>query len=204
MSNAHSCSRQCDVSPQLCNDITVLVMSCWLLDRTQDWSCWCVFPFVSTDLFKEYPAQTTRVTRSDGVNLKIFFLCVCAGCFNLDPNRVLDIILEVYECRSDQDEFFIPLIKSYMCEHQTLCHILGFKFKFHQVRLASFGATFFNAYDEGYYFKANRLITTVLLVHVMPQYLIQYLGADFILYKYHDFINILILYKILFRFLFYF
>lgn len=55
------------------------------------------------------------------------------GCFNLDPNRVLDIILEVYECRSDQDEFFISLIKSYMCEHQTLCHILGFKFKFHQV-----------------------------------------------------------------------
>ncbi|XP_062856432.1 THO complex subunit 2 isoform X2 [Trichomycterus rosablanca] len=54
------------------------------------------------------------------------------GCFNLDPNRVLDIILEVYECRSDQDEFFVPLIKSYMCEHQTLCHILGFKFKFHQ------------------------------------------------------------------------
>uniref|UniRef100_A0A672KVG0 Uncharacterized protein n=1 Tax=Sinocyclocheilus grahami TaxID=75366 RepID=A0A672KVG0_SINGR len=54
------------------------------------------------------------------------------GCFNLDPNRVLDIILEVYECRSDQDEFFIPLIKSYMCEHQTLCHMLGFKFKFHQ------------------------------------------------------------------------
>ncbi|ROI15854.1 THO complex subunit 2 [Anabarilius grahami] len=54
------------------------------------------------------------------------------GCFNLDPNRVLDIILEVYECRSDHDEFFIPLIKSYMCEHQTLCHMLGFKFKFHQ------------------------------------------------------------------------
>ncbi|MFT7796093.1 THO complex subunit 2-like [Arapaima gigas] len=54
------------------------------------------------------------------------------GCFNLDPNRVLDIILEVYECRSDQDEFFLPLIKSYMCEPQTLCNILGFKFKFHQ------------------------------------------------------------------------
>uniref|UniRef100_W5NBA9 THO complex subunit 2 n=1 Tax=Lepisosteus oculatus TaxID=7918 RepID=W5NBA9_LEPOC len=54
------------------------------------------------------------------------------GCFNLDPNRVLDIILEVYECRSEQDEFFIPLIKCYMCEPQTLCHILGFKFQFHQ------------------------------------------------------------------------
>ncbi|XP_049598530.1 THO complex subunit 2 isoform X1 [Syngnathus scovelli] len=54
------------------------------------------------------------------------------GCFNLDPNRVLDIILEVYESRSDQDEFFLSLIKSYMCEALTLCHILGFKFKFYQ------------------------------------------------------------------------
>nr|XP_033800871.1 THO complex subunit 2 isoform X3 [Geotrypetes seraphini] len=56
------------------------------------------------------------------------------GCFNLDPNRVLDIILEVYECRPDHDEFFVPLIESYMymCEPQTLCHILGFKFRFYQ------------------------------------------------------------------------
>ncbi|XP_040179868.1 THO complex subunit 2 [Rana temporaria] len=56
------------------------------------------------------------------------------GCFNLDPNRVLDIILEVYECRPDCDDFFVPLIESYMgmCEPQTLCHILGFKFKFYQ------------------------------------------------------------------------
>uniref|UniRef100_A0A3B3Y4C6 THO complex subunit 2 n=1 Tax=Poecilia mexicana TaxID=48701 RepID=A0A3B3Y4C6_9TELE len=53
-------------------------------------------------------------------------------CFNLDPNRVLDIILEVYESRSEQDEFFLSLIKSYMCEPITLCHILGFKFKFYQ------------------------------------------------------------------------
>ncbi|KAM4695761.1 THO complex subunit 2 [Rhinophrynus dorsalis] len=56
------------------------------------------------------------------------------GCFNLDPNRVLDIILEVYECRPEHDDFFVPLIESYMsmCEQQTLCHILGFKFKFYQ------------------------------------------------------------------------
>uniref|UniRef100_A0A8C5WF72 THO complex subunit 2 n=1 Tax=Leptobrachium leishanense TaxID=445787 RepID=A0A8C5WF72_9ANUR len=56
------------------------------------------------------------------------------GCFNLDPNRVLDIILEVYECRPEHDDFFVPLIESYMCmcEPQTLCHILGFKFKFYQ------------------------------------------------------------------------
>ncbi|XP_056665928.1 THO complex subunit 2-like isoform X2 [Monodelphis domestica] len=56
------------------------------------------------------------------------------GCFNLDPNRVLDIILEVYECRPEYDEFFVSLIQSYMylCEPETLCHILGFRFKFYQ------------------------------------------------------------------------
>uniref|UniRef100_A0A8B9XET8 THO complex subunit 2 n=1 Tax=Bos mutus grunniens TaxID=30521 RepID=A0A8B9XET8_BOSMU len=56
------------------------------------------------------------------------------GCFNLDPNRVLDVILEVFECRPEQDDFFISLLESYMsmCEPQTLCHILGFKFKFYQ------------------------------------------------------------------------
>ncbi|XP_051824481.1 THO complex subunit 2-like [Antechinus flavipes] len=56
------------------------------------------------------------------------------GCFNLDPNRVLDIILEVYECRPEHDEFFVSLIQSYtcLCEPETLCHILGFRFKFYQ------------------------------------------------------------------------
>ncbi|XP_045691270.1 LOW QUALITY PROTEIN: THO complex subunit 2-like [Phyllostomus hastatus] len=56
------------------------------------------------------------------------------GCFNLDPNRVLDVILEVFECRPEHDDFFISLLESYMsmCELHTLCHILGFKFKFYQ------------------------------------------------------------------------
>ncbi|KAI5936112.1 THO complex subunit 2, partial [Manis javanica] len=56
------------------------------------------------------------------------------GCFNLDPSRVLDVILEVFECRPEHDEFFISLLESYMsmCEPQTLCHILGSKFKFYQ------------------------------------------------------------------------
>uniref|UniRef100_A0A2K5CJY7 THO complex subunit 2 n=1 Tax=Aotus nancymaae TaxID=37293 RepID=A0A2K5CJY7_AOTNA len=56
------------------------------------------------------------------------------GCFNLDPNRVLDVILEVFECRPEHDDFFISLLESYMsmCEPQTVCHILGFKFKFYQ------------------------------------------------------------------------
>lgn len=56
------------------------------------------------------------------------------GCFNLDPNRVLDVILKVFECRPEHDDFFISLLESYMrmCEPQTLCHVLGFRFKFYQ------------------------------------------------------------------------
>uniref|UniRef100_A0A4X2LDQ8 THO complex subunit 2 n=1 Tax=Vombatus ursinus TaxID=29139 RepID=A0A4X2LDQ8_VOMUR len=56
------------------------------------------------------------------------------GYFNLDTNRVLDIILQVYECRPEHDEFFLSLIQSYMylCEPETLCHILGFRFRFYQ------------------------------------------------------------------------
>ncbi|XP_036596611.1 THO complex subunit 2-like [Trichosurus vulpecula] len=56
------------------------------------------------------------------------------GCFNLDPNRVLDIILKVYECRPEHDEFFLSLIQNYMylCEPETLCHILGFRFRSYQ------------------------------------------------------------------------
>ncbi|KAK7790717.1 hypothetical protein R5R35_007956 [Gryllus longicercus] len=54
------------------------------------------------------------------------------GCFNLDPNRVLDIILESFECRPKLDEFFIPLLRSYMCDPKILCEVLGFKYCFYQ------------------------------------------------------------------------
>uniref|UniRef100_G1QCE7 THO complex subunit 2 n=1 Tax=Myotis lucifugus TaxID=59463 RepID=G1QCE7_MYOLU len=56
------------------------------------------------------------------------------GCFNLDPNRVLGVILDVFECRPEYNDFFISLLESYMnmCEPKTLCHILVFKFKFYQ------------------------------------------------------------------------
>ncbi|PNF31426.1 hypothetical protein B7P43_G04067, partial [Cryptotermes secundus] len=54
------------------------------------------------------------------------------GCFNLDPNRVLDIILESFECRPDHHHFFIPLLRSYMCDPKILCEVLGFKYCFYQ------------------------------------------------------------------------
>lgn len=62
------------------------------------------------------------------------FCCVPAsGCFNLDPNRVLDIILESLECRPELEDVLIELLHLYVNDQVTLCHILGFKFHFYQV-----------------------------------------------------------------------
>ncbi|XP_063616072.1 THO complex subunit 2 [Cydia splendana] len=49
------------------------------------------------------------------------------GCFNLDPNRVLDIILESFEARPHLDSLFISLIKNYMGDPQVISEVLGFK-----------------------------------------------------------------------------
>lgn len=56
-------------------------------------------------------------------------LCISIlGCFNLDPNRVLDILLETFENRPQDAAVFIPLIQSYMSDRQVLCEVLGFKY----------------------------------------------------------------------------
>ncbi|XP_060572351.1 THO complex subunit 2-like isoform X2 [Ruditapes philippinarum] len=52
------------------------------------------------------------------------------GCFNLDPNRVIDILLESFENRPELEDFYVPLIQSYVKDNITLCHCLGFKFQF--------------------------------------------------------------------------
>ncbi|RMX55597.1 hypothetical protein pdam_00001751, partial [Pocillopora damicornis] len=56
------------------------------------------------------------------------------GRFNLDPNKTLDVLLDSFECRIDVEDFFLPLLKSYMekCEFTALCHIIGFKFQFYK------------------------------------------------------------------------
>ncbi len=53
------------------------------------------------------------------------------GCFNLDPNRVLDIILECFEARLYLKDSFIPLIKNFLDNPSTLNQILAFKFNFY-------------------------------------------------------------------------
>lgn len=55
------------------------------------------------------------------------------GYFNLDPNRALDILLEAFECKVDEDLFFIPLLCSYLehCDVSGFSHLIGFKFQFY-------------------------------------------------------------------------
>ncbi|GBP63211.1 THO complex subunit 2 [Eumeta japonica] len=49
------------------------------------------------------------------------------GCFNLDPNRVLDVILESFEARPHLDTLFISLIQNYMADPHVIAEVLGFK-----------------------------------------------------------------------------
>ncbi|XP_031624361.1 THO complex subunit 2 isoform X2 [Contarinia nasturtii] len=52
------------------------------------------------------------------------------GCFNLDPNRVLDITLESFETRPEQHRLFIELLRSYMPNANVICEILGYKYRY--------------------------------------------------------------------------
>ncbi|KAG8176346.1 hypothetical protein JTE90_003307 [Oedothorax gibbosus] len=54
------------------------------------------------------------------------------GCFNLDPNRVLDVILESFECKPDLSDFFTRLLRSYFGSSETISQVMGFKFGFYQ------------------------------------------------------------------------
>ncbi|KAK6976995.1 THO complex subunit 2 [Biomphalaria glabrata] len=54
------------------------------------------------------------------------------GCFDLHPNRMLDVILEAFECHPEECLFYVPLLRAYIIDKLTLCHILGFKFHFRE------------------------------------------------------------------------
>ncbi|KJH43483.1 hypothetical protein DICVIV_10489 [Dictyocaulus viviparus] len=57
-------------------------------------------------------------------------LCLI-GQFNLDPNRVTDIVLECFECCASQKSFYISLLKEIKANKDYLCTLLGFKYTFY-------------------------------------------------------------------------
>jgi THO complex subunit 2 len=86
------------------------------------------------NLFREenegYAKLMTELNKqadSDGNSLEIVRSLI--GCFNVDPNRVLDVILESFEVRLEREEFYIPLLKSYMPDSKLISEVLGYKFR---------------------------------------------------------------------------
>ena len=53
-----------------------------------------------------------------------------AGCFNLDPNRVLDVLLSSLEARPERHTFLIPLLRLYMPAAQTVSEVVGARYGF--------------------------------------------------------------------------
>ena len=74
---------------------------------------------LNKDFSETTPAETLEVIKS------------IIGYFNLDPNRVLDVILESFECQLDQHAFFIELLRLFTPDSQTMNELLGFKFNFY-------------------------------------------------------------------------
>ena len=81
---------------------------------------------LNQDLSSISPAEILEVIKS------------IIGYFNLDPNRVLDIILESFECQLEQHGFFIELLREYTPDKETLNELLGFKFKFYMTEVRSY------------------------------------------------------------------
>uniref|UniRef100_A0A9J2PZ50 THO complex subunit 2 n=1 Tax=Ascaris lumbricoides TaxID=6252 RepID=A0A9J2PZ50_ASCLU len=81
------------------------------------------------------------------------------GQFNLDPNRVLDIILECFEASPQRRRFFISLLADFKASADDLCSILGFKFTFYQQN----GDTPSSLYDIAAILCSERVIDLISL-----------------------------------------
>ena len=78
------------------------------------------------------------------------------GYFNLDPNRVLDIILESFECQPHHHKFFISLLGEFVPDTRTMCELLSFKYNFY---ISS------NNEEEEVTPKSLYLVTALLIQH---------------------------------------
>ena len=89
------------------------------------------------------------------------------GCFNIDPNRVLDICLEWLEHSIHSPRVAQRLISSYLrlCDASTLTNLLGFKFQFY----ANSGSTPDSLYRTAAILLQSNMITLAdLFPHMSP------------------------------------
>ncbi|XP_019767438.2 THO complex subunit 2 isoform X1 [Dendroctonus ponderosae] len=81
------------------------------------------FAKLQTELNKEFNENTSPAALIDIVHSLI-------GCFNLDPNRVLDIILESFENKTKDAHIFVPLIELYIKDPSIISEVLSTKLAF--------------------------------------------------------------------------
>ena len=89
------------------------------------------------NLFREenegYSKLITELTQEENLDVDYMIEVTQSliGCFNLDPNRVIDVILECFECRIDLHKFYIDLIRRFYDNKSSLTQIIAFKFNFY-------------------------------------------------------------------------
>jgi THO complex subunit 2 len=58
------------------------------------------------------------------------------GYFDLDPNRMLDLVLESFEHHLEYAHVYVDLLHLLHFDSLTLCQLVGFKFQQYQVKLS--------------------------------------------------------------------
>ncbi|CAH1128850.1 unnamed protein product [Ceutorhynchus assimilis] len=100
------------------------------------------------NLFREecegYAKLQTELNKSFSGNTNLIDVVhSLIGCFNLDPNRVLDIILESFENKPKDAHIFVPLIKSYINDSSIISEVLCTKLAFLKNSDEEIPATFY-------------------------------------------------------------
>lgn len=71
-------------------------------------------------------SELSQPTSENSVSCMTRVIPCLVGRFNLDPNRVIDLVLEAFECQPNC-KFFIPVLESLKPSPETICEIIGFK-----------------------------------------------------------------------------
>lgn len=56
------------------------------------------------------------------------------GYFDIDPNRMLDLVIESFEYHLQYTDIYVNLLQLLHFDQTTLCQLIGFKFQQYQVK----------------------------------------------------------------------
>ena len=64
-------------------------------------------------------------------------LMALIGYFDIDPNRMLDLVIEAFEYHLEYTTIYVELLHLLHFDPMTLCQLIGFKFQQYQVKSSS-------------------------------------------------------------------